>query len=357
MKRWGWLGEQRAEFLGEYLSGLAEDSSINTVVVLGDLFDDWVVPPQFEPGGNDGSPDALLELISEASQNQPIKRGFRKIVSEGKELHYVRGNHDMFLTDELLQRWIPGIICEPDEDGPGTGAYIVDDLIRAEHGCAYCLTNAPYKDGRQYRYPLGYYMARIDAYDHAVNGNGANFLQIIKDMVGHLGGDELLGELILKVAKSAEMAPNSFFVMNDNYPRSITVEAVAQQFMDWYREWDRRRYPVKALAARRAEMYGLESAMHDLWLEPKKTRIAICGHTHLTRLTGYPRNNDDKDRPSHSIYANTGTWIDNGGKYPTCVEVDVSLEQNRVDVRTVRLFKSRPPKVLAAKFVMIEDDS
>lgn len=354
LKKWGWLGEKRATFLGEYLTGLAEDPTIRSVVVLGDLFDDWVVPAQLDPK-NLGTypPEELLLRIAGEPMNLPIKLGFQRLVSEGKELHYVRGNHDMFLTDEMLKAWVPGIICEPDDNGPGTGAYVLDDLLRAEHGCAYCLFNAPYVEDGRYRYPVGYYVSRINAYDNAVNGNGANYLEIFKDMLGSFGGDELTGQLVLDTAKSAEMAPNSFFVMDGDYPRSITVSEVADKFMDWYDEWDRRDYPDSAKDALRSDSIGLQTTMRDGWLKPGTVKIAICGHTHKTRLTGYPTTNTDTDRPSRSVYANTGAWVDAG--YPTCVEVNVSLERNRADVRTLRMFKSRSPQVLGKRFVHIEE--
>jgi UDP-2,3-diacylglucosamine pyrophosphatase LpxH len=350
LKKWGWLGRDRAEYLGGYLSSLADDPSIHTVVVLGDLFDDWVVPAQLAPGEDSDAPDALLRLIAQAGQNQPIRRGFNRLVAEGKELHYVRGNHDMFLSDQLLREWVPGIICGQDEDGPGTGAYVLDDLIRAEHGCAYCLTNAPYVENDRFRYPVGYYMARIDAYDHAVNGSGANYLEIFLNMLGDFDPDERVGKAVLATAHSAEMAENSLFIMNSDYPRSVTVTEVAEKFMDWYLEWDRRNYPVPAKSALRSEV-GLQTTMRQRWLNSGAVKIAICGHTHKTRLTGYPTTNQDKDRPSNYIYANTGAWVDGG--YPTSVEVDIRQDQNRAYVRTVRMFKSRAPQVLVERFVHI----
>ena len=351
LEKWGWLGKDRADFLGGYLSSLADDPSVHTVVVLGDLFDDWVVPTQLPPGEASDAPDALLRLIAKARQNQPIRQGFKRIVGEGKELRYVRGNHDMFLSNRLLRRWVPGIICEPDKNGPGTGAYVLDNLIRAEHGCAYCLTNAPYVEDARDRYPVGYYMARIDAYDHAVNGNGANYLEIFLKMLGDFDPDERVGKAVLATAYSAELEEDSLFIMNSDYPRSVTVSEVADKFMDWYLEWDRRNYPVSAKDALRSELVGLQTTMRKGWLNPEGVKIAICGHTHKTRLTGYPTTNQDKDRPSRYIYANTGAWVD--GRYPTCVEVDIRRDQNRAYVRTVRMFKSRSPQVLAERFVRI----
>ncbi len=89
----------------------------------------------------------------------------------------------MFLSDTLLQSWVPGFICENDPDGPGTGAYEIEGLLRAEHGCAYCLTNAPYKIGEAYQYPVGYYMSRINAFDMAEHKDDTNYIQIFLNMI------------------------------------------------------------------------------------------------------------------------------------------------------------------------------
>jgi len=335
---WGWLGQERAERLGAFLSGLASDSRLHTVVVLGDLFDDWVAPANMEPVERDDAPDALLRRISEAPQNSSIKEGFLRLAAAGKELRYVRGNHDMFLSDDILRGWVPDFVCEPDPSGPGTGAYVIDGLLRAEHGCSCCLANAAFLDQGEYRYPVGYYLARMDAYNRAVNGKKSNYLEVFLNMLGGLKPAERVGKAVRATAEVAGM-PGAWFVMNRDYPRSVAVEDVAEKFMDWYVQWDRRNYPVSAEDATKAELGGLHAVMYRQWLKPKTVKIAICGHTHLAKFMAYPtRQQQDREWPSQAIYANTGAWIDDK-RFPSFVEVDVSLKANRADVRCLRLLK------------------
>ena len=254
---WCWLGKDRAKFLGSFLSGLADDPALHSVVVLGDLFDDWVAPTHMTPVEGDRAPDALLRKISEAPQNQAIKAGFQRLADAGKSLHYVRGNHDMFLTDDLLREWVPAFTCEPDTAGPGTGAYVVDGLLRAEHGCAYCLANAPYKEDGEYRYPVGYYLARIDAYNRAVNDKSADYLKIFADMCqSHPNKNTCVGEAILSEAADAKLPSGSPFIMNSDYPNDYTVASVADRFRDWLAEWDRRGYPVGEVLAVLGDVTG-----------------------------------------------------------------------------------------------------
>ncbi|MDD3313519.1 metallophosphoesterase [Pseudodesulfovibrio sp.] len=349
---WGWLGEERALRLGRFLSDLADDPRLHTVVVLGDLFDDWVAPSSMEPVEKNDAPDALLHSIAQAEHNQPIKEGFLRLARAGKELRYVRGNHDMFLSDGLLHSYVPDFICEPDASGPGTGAFVIDGLLRAEHGCAYCLANAPYMEDGAYRYPVGYYLARIDAYKRAVTGKQSNYLAIFLNMLGSLKPEVRVGEAVLATAKAARML-GSWFIMNRDYPKSITVREVAAQFMDWFVEWDRRGYPVSSDDAFQAELGRLHSIMYKLWLKPKTVKIVVCGHTHMAKLVTYPtRQQQDREWPSKAIYANSGAWIDEK-RFPSCVEVDVTVGKNRADVRCLRVLKSGAFQVVGEGFVHI----
>jgi UDP-2,3-diacylglucosamine pyrophosphatase LpxH len=352
---WGWLGAKRAKYLGQFLMALADDQSVLGVVVLGDLFDDWVVPSTRPPVSGDDDPAALLWEIAKAEQNQFIREGFKAVVRAGKELRYVRGNHDMFLDDSLLQDWVPGFICEPDLHGPGTGAYVIDGLLRAEHGCAYCLTNAPYEQDGEYRYPVGYYLSRINAYDQATNNQTANYLDILSDMARDGGGARaLVGNAVLATAKNADLHSSDPFVMNSAYPSGTTVATVADQFRSWFVEWKKRGYGVSPLDALVNET-GLQKVMGDKYLRTGEVKIALCGHTHTARIWGKPYDtqlNIDPDRPCDYVYANTGAWVDSVN--PTYVEVETSVEDGTAHVRSVRLRKGRTPLV-QERFVKMAD--
>ncbi|MEF2229630.1 MAG: metallophosphoesterase [Pseudodesulfovibrio sp.] len=352
---WCWLGADRAKFLGSFLSGLADDPALHTVVVLGDLFDDWVAPSHMPPVEGDRAPDALLHRIAQAPQNQPIKAGFQRLAAAGKALRYVRGNHDMFLTDDLLRDWVPAFVCEPDTAGPGSGAFVINGLLRAEHGCAYCLANAPYMEDGKYRFPVGYYLARIDAYNRAVNDKSADYLGIFAEMCqSHPNKDTCVGEAILAEAADAVLPAGSPFIMNEDYPNDYTVATVADRFANWLAEWPRRGYPVGPVLATLGDVTGLRESMHSLWLGPKKSKIAVCGHTHRAELWAYPhrQGTPDPGRPCDAIYANTGAWVDKVNT--TYVELDVSTAQNRARVRCLRVRKGRSPIVMGDRFVRID---
>ena len=75
-----------AKFLGEQLM----DHDVSEVVILGDLFDEWIIPADYPP-------ITSFKSICSNSTNEPVITGLRALAADGR-LVYVPGNHDMATT-------------------------------------------------------------------------------------------------------------------------------------------------------------------------------------------------------------------------------------------------------------------
>ncbi len=109
------------------------------MVIQGDLFDEWLIPYSVKPFDSAlgiTNSAAFYRAIADAPVNKPIFDKFREIALSGEiDVVYVPGNHDMLVTQDIVEELIPGIIWK--SDAPGLGKYQPVDEILLEHGHRY----------------------------------------------------------------------------------------------------------------------------------------------------------------------------------------------------------------------------
>ncbi|MCP4133530.1 MAG: hypothetical protein GY754_21350 [bacterium] len=99
---YSWLHSDRAKMFADFLELKLKDPEIKQIIILGDLFDEWVCPAELSP--------TQFQKIASASHNVPIINNLKAIAASDEiELIYVPGNHDMLMTRDILTEIVPGI--------------------------------------------------------------------------------------------------------------------------------------------------------------------------------------------------------------------------------------------------------
>lgn len=151
---WDWLSvDETKNFIDfifiDFIKFLQDsyDHEIEDVVLLGDIFDNWIFP-------HDLTPPTLEELFT-AEKNLPFVSELNAMARKCK-VFYVSGNHDMHATRVIINQFFPEFIYCPKRFSSG--------LLITEHGHLYAMFNAPaeYSD-HIFRLPLGYFISRIEA--------------------------------------------------------------------------------------------------------------------------------------------------------------------------------------------------
>ena len=118
--RYAWFGEN-AEALDSLLQMIIRSPRVRQLVILGDLFDGWVIPypiNPLDPQAGINSAEDYFRAIAASPVNSGVISSLKAIAAGGvTELIYIPGNHDMLLTQELLQEHIPGITWLGDARG------------------------------------------------------------------------------------------------------------------------------------------------------------------------------------------------------------------------------------------------
>ncbi|HVN95198.1 MAG TPA: metallophosphoesterase [Syntrophorhabdaceae bacterium] len=337
--------EMLTKFLEEYCAG---DASINEVVVVGDLFDEWVCPAQFDPT----EPPCPVPLpqgeqyrkIASAPQNLPVIEALKKLASQ-KRLVYVPGNHDMFADGPIVSEMFPGIRCPKPVDGH---CVYRADGIWAEHGHWYGMFNAPHPAGAAgglsaSRLPLGYFISRIDAEETLRTGKGFSLPQVFKEWIEHIlyrvpqardskaiAGDlvddvlmDLFDTLVSDHAYGLKGAVMNGFA---GIPGITPWEEVKKRYAHVYAQWSTN-HPnnVRPLDAIQCDAGSLWEAARMVTFTNDDVRIVICGHTHESTFESYPIDISDDtiiSPEANRIYANSGAWTNDT---VTCTFVETEL--------------------------------
>ena len=331
-----WFYGERPEMLAAFLKLKLEDPGVKDIVILGDLFDEWIYPAQLDPVPP--PPDTQFHKIAQAEQNIPVIDCFKEIAaSPDVNLVYVPGNHDMLLTKEILTDIIPGI----DYRGTalGKGAYI-EAGIAAEHGSYYCLFNAPDSYTRPgHHLPLGFFISRAVTETASKTGSEPNYMEILAQFILKFHGMSDLGrEVYAAITKAAGLDASSHIKMGgmDDYPGSVEVGQIENWFTDLYERWDdNMRDNVSKEEALVNDCGVLYVAATTQYFGKKdKPDIALFGHTHMYTIHGLSLDLEEElslseltksEIPCQYIYANTGTWT-NAKK--RCTFVETQLDKN-----------------------------
>lgn len=355
---YGWFWGEKAILLGEFLTQLSKDETVAELVILGDLFDEWVVPYDTSPltaGINQ------FEIIANASHNQPVINGLKKLIATpGITVSYVPGNHDMLIQSGQLTKILPGIKAIIDPTVTGKGVY-KSNHVYAEHGSYYDIFNAPdtYNklQGSTHNLPVGFFLARSQA-QSVIDGNPLSKLSLFKQAEGIWKSwdrkDPLItnfydGVASLSHTKGKSIVMNGIDGIDNNV---LNAKDVTNTYGNTYDQWDKNMPDsVDATVAVIGAIGMLRPAAFLKYHSFAHSNIALFGHTHTAEIkSGWLLDGDessktlkiarDKTHPKHEsalkklldlpevnksgasgfIYINTGTWISGDGGKPDATQ-------------------------------------
>jgi UDP-2,3-diacylglucosamine pyrophosphatase LpxH len=314
-----WFGKNEAA-LESLLNVVSTNPQVRQLVILGDLFDEWIVPYRISPfdplAGINNSRDYFL-AIANAPVNINIINKLKAIASSGTiQLIYTPGNHDMLLTKEILQEIIPGVIWQG--DSTGLGHYSPLSEIIMEHGHRYDFFNCPQPlSNPGHILPPGYFISRLDAEGLMEQGNNK-----LKESKAGTGQVEFLAAWAaafeyLQIKYSLTVATDSVNIPMggiDNYSTPFSFNGVRDMYAGniedvWSSTETRNAVPVTMPALMAILNGSLDLSLMAAYEYmqppvPKLFKIVVFGHTHNPMLKVYP-----PGKQYTGIYANTGSWV------------------------------------------------
>ncbi len=282
---------------------------VEEVILLGDIFDNWVFP-------HDMLPPTMEELL-EAEKNANVVEELR-LLSQNASVFFVPGNHDMHANEEVIKKYFPDIKYCPKR-------YINNRLI-AEHGHRYAMFNAPagFSDNFM-KLPIGYFISRIEATRKAMTDeDDRNYHTYIDDLL-EIQTKQTLPQCVLEaVAEEAGLDEEIEFKVRQNNGKEKTIcfGDVKEQYRNIYDDW-----PSSIVSKHRAVFAELDilSPIAGKLCKDGGNKVCILGHSHKSEI--------DKDTwfVKDRLYANAGYWC---GK--KCTFVEVEKKESKYDVCLVR---------------------
>lgn len=306
--------------LESLLNAVLVNSQVRQVVILGDLFDEWIVPYRlapFDTGAGIRDSRDYFHSIANAPVNVNIISELKAIASSGTiQLVYVPGNHDMLLTNEILQEIIPGVIWKG--DSTGLGHYSPVDEMIMEHGHRYDFFNCPQPlSNPGHILPPGYFVSRLDA--EGLMEHGGKGHPQTKSEKGQLEFMTAWTAAIeyLKIHYTLNLAADSSNVLMggiDNYPGPFSYNGARDMYASnieefWSATESRNAVPVMmpVLMAILNGSLDLSFAASYEFMQPEAPgvyKLVVFGHTHNPMISVYPAG-----KQYTGIYANTGSWV------------------------------------------------
>lgn len=331
-----------APLLARFLDEQIDAQQVQEVVILGDLFDQWIIPADYDPLTS-------FESICEDIVNKPVIEKMKVLAAENR-LVYVPGNHDMALdiagiltTQQLMVDTFPGIRFVCDDTVP-LGRYEASALV-AEHGNRYCLFNAPdtWTNPGSSFLPLGFFISRMVAYKVSTIGHDQDPRNIFIDLLRECwkGDPDFIENLFQSIADDCGLTPASTIDLDDipGYGGTMMVGEIGQRFASLFSNWGK--VPgaehVVAPIAVMSELGDLYNAAASTYFRRGSDfKVAVFGHTHNPAMKKEDwesgergdETEDQGENPSRAIYANSGTWVDHareGGTYVETEEADRNL--------------------------------
>lgn len=282
---------------------LGNESEIKDLVLCGDIFDDWVCPP-------DEAPPTFNEIFK---SNPQFMNTLRAIASTKINLYYLPGNHDYNIKKADIQSEVPGIVCQK--------AYDDTQLkLHAEHGNKYVLFNKSFSQIANGR-PIGYFITRLA---EPLGGYVTRFQDLISysnDIIKLAAGKrDFFSALIEALADRADVKD---IVMNSRGKR-ISINKVKKMYKPLDAKCDL--FTALTYLAKEGELENSGDRLSD----KRGYKTVIFGHTHKAKI--------DKDSflVADRIYANTGCWCQ---KKAHCIIVDVK-NAKKVSVKLCRVEES-----------------
>lgn len=349
-----WLNAH-APYLTAFLSEVNTRSDVAELIILGDMLDDWVTPVGY-------TPQTFSDILAANYSNGLVPALQALCQNPNMHVTYVTGNHDLLSFESgnkaIIEAAFPGMTIISDE--PGLGAYSKNNVIWAEHGHRYTLFNAPdiwSKEGSHL--PIGYFITRLVASESDSSARTYTtrevldrFLRKTPEVNRQLRqsgydqesdqqiDDKFVFALYNAIVRWSGVSPVEKFNMNslDNFTSDPLVEAISYIYDTIYSGWPDRQNIVGHNEAILNEIGYLADTANLLFempdrikqLYPFTPRIVLFGHTHKPFFQ-YSSGEVD------TIYANTGTWIDNTPNM-TWVEIEIGDTSEGTKDYTVSLW-------------------
>ncbi len=333
-------------FLAQFLDEQLQAPDVKEVVILGDLFDEWIIPSDYDP-------ITSFDSICSYDDNKPVIEKLQALAANPDiKLAYVPGNHDMAMdaagiaaTKQFMDKTFPGIRFFCDNTVP-CGVYNVGTLA-AEHGNRYCLFNAPdtwTKPGVSLL-PLGYFISRIVTHKVLETGHDQDprkiFFDFLKDFMVH---PDFVADLFSAIVQDAGLNPGDTIKLNGvpGYPNPMTPDDVKKLFCRLISNWERTPGNINVPSAIAGDLENLLYAASSTYFHAgSHINVAIFGHTHVPIMckSYYDGDvqSDNAPDPNESacrtIYANSGTWVDLARKGGAYVETEEVQDEKRLYVR------------------------
>jgi UDP-2,3-diacylglucosamine pyrophosphatase LpxH len=340
-----------ADFLDEQL--LAKD--VAEIVILGDLFDQWVIPV-------DRDPLLTIAEICKNPANKNIIENLKTIADSSQvKLTYVPGNHDMCADKaditsrkKFIENTFPGINFICDSDKPN-GVYHSGKLA-AEHGNMYCLFNAPdtWTTSNSFL-PLGYYISRLIANKVAKEGLQEDYHDVFNRFVQEFQlKPDFIEDLFFAITDDAGLNKDDNINMNGFIPSAISIKEIGNLYQHLARNWDVNHKTIRLLSAIIGDIGDLLHAANKEYLSQCNTNIVIFGHTHQYALKKHrqwgteEREEESLNPPSLAIYANCGAWVDT---MAVCTYIETEEDpKKKIHYVRIKSFPD-PEKVILEGFV------
>jgi UDP-2,3-diacylglucosamine pyrophosphatase LpxH len=322
-QHYSWFAKN-ASALEDFLIYVKNNPRIKELVILGDLFDEWMVPYYVAPFDsliNIKNSGDYFKAIANSIVNKPIFNQINEIISSGEvEVVYVPGNHDMLITEDLLNEIIPGISWQGQVSG--LGKYNPVPEIAMEHGHRYDFFNCPQplvNDG--HIIPPGYFVTRLYAAGLANASSGVKNQQKPSDdafefitawsvafgyTLAHFNMD---ADTIQMDSSKVQMSgvdgyatPMSFNGARDLYAANIEANWPGTQQINQVP------VPLDVFLAILNGTYLYGAALFEYltdYLAPDQPKVVAFGHSHEPDIKVFPL-----EDYYTGIYANSGSWID-----------------------------------------------
>ncbi len=357
---YSWFGENSAA-LTSFMEYVKNNENIKELVILGDLFDEWMVPyylAPFDPSIGISNSSDYFKAISNATLNKPVFDKIREIISAGEiDVLYVPGNHDMLITQDILEEILPGIIWK--SDAAGLGKYWPSDKIAMEHGHRYDFFNSPQplvNEGQIL--PPGYFITRLYG-----SGLASRTQKSIKDATTSESDIEFSAAWALattyvisdfKMNRDTLQMDSAKVVMSgiDGYTANMSFDGAKEMYgANIESLWPQTQVvnkvpvPLDVLLAIVNGHYLYDAALEEYIVDysgPNQPKIVAFGHSHEPKIKVYPT-----EDYYTGIYANSGSWLDadqaNGKKVRTFLIISpATWTGSDLDVVSLYQYNSTP---------------
>lgn len=362
---YGWFIKNRDKLVS-FLNLVRQRPNVKELVIAGDLLDEWVAP-MAEDTFNGTTQSGFVDLIVAA--NRPVIDAFNAIIKEGKiKVIYVPGNHDMLVTSADIQRVFPGMAEARDAQGLGTHTPTDRPELVIEHGHRYDFFNAP--DPISNRsitktasiLPPGFFVTKIASSSDLEKGLPLYYRdglseQYSSSQPGYYITYWAAWQLIMtqkpvkdswdaKIIKTGIDGYSDAYAIYDLIPRHDSDSAPLDVTL--YKDivntwWDQRQtannVPIKVLAEVAIAAGAINPALDaqsivQYFLNTSSNkRIVVFGHTHDAGLFSTLNH-----KLHWSVYANSGTWVDNSKVSCTFVTI-IPKKDNGATTDTVTVYQ------------------